>query len=146
MRALKLLFIIIGALAGYRAFQVLVLGKPLNPQKALAEWATVARSERPTGLSPGTTLTTVDFRWQESNSVWFGDGLKDWTETYELREQPAEKMGPGEKGRILLHICGSQLRRKVFDLGMPITIRMIGPNKYDFQQWVVTRASCIGKP
>jgi hypothetical protein len=144
MRALKILFIIIGALAGYKAFQVLVLGKPLDPQKALADWATVARSERPTGLSPGTTLTTVDFRWQESNSVWFGDGLKDWTERYELRE-PSEQMGLGEKERILMHICRSQLRRNVFELGMPITVLMIGPNKYDFQQQVVTRASCIGK-
>ena len=145
MRALKVLFIIIGALVGYKAFEVLVLGRPLDPQKAVAEWATVARSEPPTGLSPGTTLTTVHFRWQESNSVWFGGELKDWTETYELREKPSDQLAVGEKERILMHICRSQVRRKVFDLGMPITVRMVGPNRYDFEQLVVTRASCIGK-
>jgi hypothetical protein len=145
MRALKILVIIIGALSAYRAFQVLVLGRPLDPQKALAEWVTAARAERPTGLSPGTILTTVDFRWQESNSVWFGDGLKDWTETYELREKPSEQTDVGEKERIRVHICRSELRQKVFDVGMPITARIIGPGKYDYQQLVVTKASCIGK-
>jgi hypothetical protein len=142
MRTLKILIFLIGGLAAYKAFQVLVLGRPLDPQKALAEWASVARSERPKELSPGTTLTNVDFRWQESNSIWFGDGLKDWTETYELKGTPDEPMSVGGKEQILMHICRSQLRQKVFDLGMPITARMIGPGKYDYQQMVLTKAIC----
>lgn len=142
MRALKVIVFIIGILAAYKAFQVLVLGKPLDPGTALAEWARAAGSERPQGLGPGTTLARVQYRWEESNSIWFGDGLKDWTETYELRADPGEQMKGGEKERIRMYICGNRLRQKVLDLDIPINVRLVGPGKYDDQQFVLTKSAC----
>lgn len=145
MRALKVLVAILAALAAYRAVQVLVLGIPLDPPKALAEWAVQVRSERPQGVSPGTALTKVDFRWEESNSIWFGEGLKEWTETYELSGAPGQRMDPAEKDRIVQSICNSRHRRKVFALGMPVTARILGPGKHDQQHIAVTKTLCTAK-
>lgn len=145
MRLVKGILCVLGFLAAYKTYDVFIAGTPSDPGKALAEWEQQAKAGLPEQINSTTTWTKVSFRWQESNSLFYGGELKDWHETYEARISADESSLAREEQLIVAHICRSDLHRKVLALDMKIVARIVVPGTYLFKDIEISRIRCTGK-
>jgi hypothetical protein len=143
MNFAKFAIAVIAFAAAYKAVDVLFLGKPVDPKKAIAEWTEKIKAELPKPVNENTSLTDVRSEWYDGG-IHGGDD-KYWRETYKSSVNPNEDSLNQEKEAITASICKSEVHRKVMALGIPIQVRVNIPNSYYSKDFDVSNTLCHAK-
>lgn len=143
MKFAKIAIVVIACASAYKAADVLFLGKPVDPKKAIAEWTAATKSELPKSINANTSLTDIRSEWYDGG-IHGGDD-KYWQEFYKSSVEPNDEALTREKEAITTFICKSEVHKKVMALGIGIQARVTIPNSYHFKDFVVSKTLCHAK-
>ncbi len=136
----KIAIAVIAFAAAYKVANVLFLGAPVDPKKAIAEWTEKVKSELPKRVNENTSLTDVHSEWYDGG-IHGGDD-KYWRETYKSAVDPNDDKLKQEKEAITASICTSDVHKKVMALGITIQVRVSIPNSYHSKDFDVSKTLC----
>jgi hypothetical protein len=143
MKFAKVAIAVIAFAAAYKAVDVLLLGKPADPKKAIAEWTEAIKSQLPKPVNESTSLTDIRSEWYEGG-IHGGDD-KYWQESYKSSVDPNEDSLNREQEAITASICKSEVHKKVMALGITIQARVSIPNSYYSKDFAVSKTLCQAK-
>lgn len=146
MKIFKFVLAALAALALWKAAQVLVLGKPNVPAKALAEWHAEERSKLPRHLDDDLSQVDVGYDWVESSNRDPGR-TRFWLETYVLKtglvDEPVRLARIARaKQDITARVCASEMHKKILDLNMAVDVTIQIPAEYTHETMSITRQTC----
>lgn len=140
MNFAKYVVTIIAFAAAYKAVDVLILGKPTDPKKAIAEWTATIKSQLPKQINESASLIAIQSEWHDGGI--YGSDDKFWRETYKSSLAPNEDSLNREKEVITAFICKSEIHKKVMALGITIQAQVSIPKSYRSKDFNVSKTLC----